>query len=102
MSDASAPLETKASLDLDRRFERRDGVMHRVLEGEAVVLDLSEGKYFGLDPVGTRIWELLDGRPLREVRDVILGEFEVDAETAEKDLLRLVGELAGKGLVQSR
>lgn len=100
MTDIRSPTKVPAILDLDRHVERRESVVHKVLDGEAVLLDLAAGSYFGLDPVGTHIWELLDGRALREVRDAILLEFEVDAATAEKDLIRLVGELVQKDLVR--
>lgn len=70
------------------------------LEGEAVLLDLDSERYFGLDDVGTRIWQHLttDGR-LERVCEAMLEEFDVDAETLRADVLRLVGELASAGIV---
>jgi hypothetical protein len=42
---------------------------------------------------------LAEGRTLGEALDVVVDEYEVTREVAEGDLVRLVGELAGKGLV---
>jgi hypothetical protein len=39
-----------------------DDVVFRELEGEAVLLNLETGVYFGLNEVGTRIWSLLQER----------------------------------------
>jgi len=70
------------------------------LEGEAVILDLSSGVYFGLNAVGARIWELLrGGRDLRSVRAALVEEFDVPPGRCEADLLDLVGRMAADGLV---
>jgi hypothetical protein len=73
------------------------------LEGEAVILDLSGGVYYGLDPVGAHVWALLDReRSVAELRDAVVSAFEVDAATAEADLVELLEELAARGLVELR
>ena len=75
-------------------------VMARQVGDETVILDLASGTYFGLDPVGARIWQLMgEGQTLALVCDVMLEEFEVTRETLEADVLRLVIELQAKGLV---
>ncbi len=75
-------------------------VVFRDLEGEAVLLNLNTGTYFGLDVVGTRIWHLLRERGrLLEVRDAIVGEYDVTAEVFADDLLRFVEALEAQGLL---
>jgi hypothetical protein len=72
------------------------------LEGEAVILNLSRGIYFGLNPVGARIWELLQQpRTIPDIRDTLLAEFEVDSGRCEQDIRALLDQLASKGLVQT-
>ena len=76
-------------------------VVHRDLEGEAVLLNLKTGVYFGLNATGTRIWHLLRERErLAGVRDAIVDEYEVDVTTCTADLLRFVGGLAAQGLIR--
>jgi hypothetical protein len=71
------------------------------VEGEAVILHLADGIYYGLDGVGAFLWELLrQPRTLAELRDAVTAEFAVDAATAEQDLLHLVNELTARGLVE--
>ena len=78
-----------------------DGVVFRELEGEAVLLNLETGVYFGLNGVGTRIWMLLgDNGALGSVFTAIQQEFDVAPERLEKDLLGLVQQLREKGLVE--
>ena len=77
----------------------RDEVVFRELGGEAVLLNLKTGAYFGLDPVGTRIWQLLvEHGSVAHVMEVMLGEYDIDRERLERDLLELCGELCATGL----
>ncbi|MFT4590662.1 MAG: hypothetical protein ACI8QF_004794 [Limisphaerales bacterium] len=71
------------------------------LNGEAAILQLSSGSYFGLDEVGARIWQLLQ-KPTTSgeiVRD-LLGEYEVEAETCRADVLNLLVEMIDAGIVE--
>ncbi|MBL0351635.1 MAG: PqqD family protein [Dechloromonas sp.] len=75
-------------------------VMAREVGEEIVILDLAGGSYFGLDPVGARIWELMgEGRTLAEISATMLEEYEVTAEQLQGDVIKLAGELAERGLV---
>jgi hypothetical protein len=76
-------------------------VVFRELEGDAVLLDLESGTYFGLNAVGTRIWSLIQERDsLRAVLDAITAEYDAMPEVLERDLLRLAAELCAKGLTR--
>jgi hypothetical protein len=75
-------------------------VLSRSLDGEAVILNLASGTYFGLNEVGTRIWELIvAGTTYGALRAALLEEFDVPADTLERDLAELVGSLRTRGLV---
>ena len=74
--------------------------MARLVGEEIVILDLAAGTYFGLDPVGARIWQLMgEGRTLAEICATMLEEYEVEREQLEVDVLRLAAELLERGLV---
>jgi Coenzyme PQQ synthesis protein D (PqqD) len=79
----------------------REDVIFRKLEEEAVILNLATGIYYGLDPVGTRIWELIQERGMVDtVLEAILHEYEVEPERCEQDLLCLLRKLYAKGLIE--
>lgn len=86
-------------LSLDSSVEISDDAIFREMDGESVILNLESGTYFGLDPIGTRMWQLLeqDGS-LRAVFDRIRQEFDVEPGVLEADLLRMVRQFAQKGL----
>jgi hypothetical protein len=73
------------------------------LGAEAVILELTQGVYYGLNEVGARIWELLkEPREAGQIRDVLLDEYEVEPEAVTRDVLGLLTELAGRGLIEVR
>ena len=86
-----------------RRVEIAPGVVYREVGGEAVLLDLGSQRYFSLDEVGTRMWELLaeHGSP-EEARRRLVAEYEVDEATLARDLDELIDRLAAEGLVRVR
>lgn len=88
------------SISLDGTVRIGDDTVFRELAGEAVLLQLEAGMYYGLDPVGTRLWQLMAERGrLRDVFEAAVQEFDIDNETLQRDLLALVATLAEKKLV---
>jgi hypothetical protein len=74
--------------------------IHCNLNGEAVILDLSNGTYYGLDEIGAQIWAMIqEPRAITEIVDTLLEEYEVERDQCERDLLALLRELASRGLV---
>ena len=91
---------TPANVTLAARVRPSAEVLAQEVGGEAVLLDLAGERYFGLDPVGTRIWALLaDHDSLRSVADVLCAEYDAEPARIRDDLLTLVGKLADAGLV---
>ena len=70
------------------------------LQGEAVLLNLQSGTYFGLNPLGARIWELIQ-RPVKvsDVHQELLKEYEVDSSQCEADLLTFLKSLQAHRLI---
>lgn len=82
------------------RFCPKGNVLVRELEGEAVLLDLATGRYFGLNATGLRIFELVDGeRSLEEIQQRLCAAFSAPPEAIAADLFELVAELEGAGLL---
>lgn len=78
-----------------------EDVVFRDLGGEIVLLNLKTGIYFGLDPVGTRIWHLIqEHRSLRKVLDALVEEYKVTEAQCAQDLLNFIALLREKGLIE--
>jgi hypothetical protein len=80
---------------------RPDGVLLREIEGESVLVNLDNGQYYGLDDVGTRLYQLLvDSADVGAAIETALAEYDVDAETLQRDLAELVDRLTVEGLIE--
>ena len=74
-----------------------------VIPGQAVILNVKSGMYYGIDKVGARIWELIqEPRTVKEIEAAILEEYEVDPERCRRDLMDLLQELSDNGLIEMR
>ena len=71
--------------------------------GETVILGLSSGRYYGVDSVGARIWQLIqEPTSVAEVLRTLLSEYEVDAQRCQSDLLHVLQKMIDSGLVEVR
>ncbi|HXX44397.1 MAG TPA: PqqD family peptide modification chaperone [Candidatus Acidoferrales bacterium] len=69
---------------------------------ESAILSLNSAIYYGLNPVGTRIWNLLQKpRSIAELRDALVEEYDVAADRCERDLLELLEEMSAEGLIEA-
>jgi hypothetical protein len=75
-------------------------VMARQVGDETVILDLAGGTYYGLDPVGARVWQLMgEGKSLEEICDTLLVEYDVTREVLLRDVLELTDKLHSQKLI---
>ena len=82
------------------RLRVADNVVFRHLAGESVLLNLDTGKYFGLDAVGTRLWNLVAEHGSTALTiDTLLAEYDVDAPRLQQDVTALIDQLLSKGLL---
>lgn len=71
------------------------------MAGETVVLDMKSGMYYGMDQVGASIWNLLaEPRSLREIREAVMEEYEVDADSCDRDVAAFLTSMETAGLVE--
>ena len=87
-------------MKLNQQMKIPSQVMARQVGDETVILDLAGGTYYGLDPVGARVWQLIgEGRTLAEICDTLLDEYDVTREQLERDVLDLADKLLERKLI---
>ena len=71
------------------------------LDGETVMMSVENGKYYGMDAIGSRVWALIkQPRSVSELCDILLREFNVARERCEKDVLIFLNKLAEDNLIR--
>lgn len=81
---------------------KSSAIASRLLGGEMMVMSSADSTFFTLNPVATVVWQAADGvTPLSDiVADHVCAEFEVDVETAQRDVERFVEELSQHGILR--
>jgi ornithine carbamoyltransferase len=88
-------------MNLNQKITFADTVFAQEVDGEMVLLDMNSENYFGLDAVGTDIWNAMQEKEsLQEVLEVLLDQYEVEEDVLKKDLLDFVAKLQESGLVE--
>ena len=89
------------SIAFERCVRVPSDVLLSELDGEAVLLNLKTETYFGLDEVGTRMWSALtEAASVQAAYDMLLAEYDVNAERLREDLVGLLEKLVGNGLLE--
>ncbi len=87
-------------MNLNQTITLSPEVISQEVSGETVLLDLESENYFGLDEVGTRIWQLIkETGDLQAIYNTLLDEYEVEEQRLQTDLEALLSEIAGLGLI---
>jgi hypothetical protein len=75
-------------------------VAAKVIDGEAIIIRLSDGMYFSLNSAGSLVWALIEARqPLEAIRAALLARYDVSEQEVRGDVTRLVDELSRERLV---
>jgi len=92
---------SEAPITRTTRLRWHPDALFRNLEGEAVLLGGEVAQYYGLDPVGTRIWELIGEQPdIDGVVRAIVKEYDIGEPQALEDLFALVEDLVKHRLIE--
>ncbi|MBL8996790.1 MAG: PqqD family peptide modification chaperone [Gemmatimonadales bacterium] len=92
-----------APIDAGALVSATDEQVSAHLTGETVILSMRDGMYYGLDEVGTVVWQRIQRpTPFAELVQAVVAQFEVEAPVAETDLTALVRDLAAHGLAEVR
>jgi len=87
-------------MDLTKKIKFADTVFAQEVDGEMVLLDMNSENYFGLDAVGTDIWQAIrEHKNMEKVLETLLEQYDVEEEVLKKDLLVFVQRLEESGLI---
>lgn len=77
-------------------------VLLQQVGGESVLLNVEKERYFGLDPVGTRMWEVLTkASTVEEAYNELLSAYDVEPQRLRQDLEALIDKLVANGLLET-
>jgi hypothetical protein len=88
------------AISFSNRVTVPDDVLISNLQQESVILNLNSERYFGLDDVGTRMLTVLSSsHSIESAYELLLKEYDVDAQSLRHDLTSLIENLLQQGLI---
>lgn len=91
---------TPASLSESTTVVVTESTLSTTIGDETIILHESDGVYYGLNDVGSFIWNLLeDPHTIKAICEAVTAEYEVERERCRKDIEEMISELADKGLI---
>ncbi|HOX27992.1 MAG TPA: PqqD family protein [bacterium] len=82
-------------------WEKSPDVIERIIDGEAVLLDLKSGVYYSLNAVGTSIWDKLsEAVSAMEIETALMEEYDVPQEVIKSDVRDIIKDLSDEGLIR--
>lgn len=91
---------TKKEITPNTILQRKGDLLFNQIDGEVVMLSIENSEYYGMDKVGSRIWELLE-KPvsLGTLMAKLMDEYEVSELQCTEDTLTFLNKLAVKKLI---
>lgn len=101
MSTENNDRKTAGPQDHKTLYTRNSKTISGRLHDEMVMMDLDQGKYFSLNQVATRIWDLLESPSgIDQLCEVLSVEYDVDPDQCRRETEEVLGEMVRLGLVQ--
>ena len=93
-------LNSEKELTPETVIQRKPGLLFNEIDGEIVMLSIENSEYYGLDKVGSRIWELIE-KPvtIKELVSNLLVEFDVDENRCWNETTNFLSRLDEKKLL---
>lgn len=89
------------AVSFDKRVTITPDTLINQVGEESVLLNLGSEKYYGLDEIGTSMWQALTtSETIQQAYDFLLGEYDVDEETLRHDMSDLIEKLSANGLIE--
>ena len=91
----------KKQVSMDTVLTQNKDLVASSIDGEVVLMSIENGKYYGINPIGSRIWEIL-AYPTTyiDLIDTLLTEFDIDRITCEKKVTTFLKEIAAENIIE--
>ena len=82
------------------KYCRNSNIIDGAIDDNQVMMHIEKGKYFGLNSVGKRIWELIEKpKTLDEITELLLSEYDLSAEQCKQEVSPFLEKAIGYGII---
>lgn len=94
-------MDPEKIIDINSKIVRDNEIISSDMDEETVMMSIESGEYYGINPVGSRIWALLEQpHSVSEICDTLREEYDVKPAECQQDVLEFVNKLLEKKLVK--
>lgn len=91
----------KRKISTSHVVKQNENIIASDIDDEKVMMSIEKGYYYGLDSVGSRVWDLIDkSMKVSDLVDELMMKYDVERETCEEDVMAFLGELLEAGIVR--
>jgi hypothetical protein len=91
---------SKQTINLEKSIQRKDNILSSEIDHEMVLMSIENSEYYGLDQIGTRIWQLIEKpQSPNELVNILVNEYDITREQCMEDTLSFIEILAEKNLI---
>ena len=87
---------------MNTRWQVSQEVLSSKIDEEIILMSIKADSYFGIDPVGSQVWEILSKQPLttNEIVQLMMEDYEVDEETCRVDVQAFIDDMYARKLIE--
>lgn len=86
---------------VNHRFVAHKEHLYSNLNGEAVILSLKNGKYYGINAIGTFIWSMIQNPiSFQDIQTTVMQKYNVDEATCRQEVLSFLEKMAEEDLIE--
>jgi len=91
------------AISLDTRVARSNELVHSDMDGETVMMSIEQSQYYGLDSVGTRIWDLIENEMrVGDICAALMNEYDVSEQQCQQDVISFLQDMLDNNTVTTR
>lgn len=77
-----------------------DEVVSSIMDNETIMMSIENGEYYGINPVGSQIWEQIKTpRKVADICKIMCREFNVEPEQCRRDVVNFLNQMVEKGII---
>ena len=101
MPEKTQILKFDASRAENHRYAAINEHLYSELKGEGVILNLNNGKYYGVNQVGDRIWKVIQSpASLQEIQVSLTNEYDIDPEICRREIISFLEQMVNEELIK--
>ena len=101
-SGRKSAFEAVMTLTTDTVIKRNPEIVHADMDDEIVMMSIEKGEYFGIDAIGSRIWEMLEGeKSIGEICAGLCASYDVDESVCRQDVIRFLENMHERNIIET-